>query len=105
MEEAYVYAIGVKLDTDSAIAVGTGTTFKYLIEPVGNMKIYGIKMLFTDENDNIIFSTWVNNPVIGKEGRVEWNGIANEGYYAGSTIPAGKYHLRCIITTSYGNLK
>lgn len=93
VKECIVYIIFRKIYADQYIAVGSGMTFKYLIKLPKDIQVKEACINIVDEYKLPLAELWIIDPVIGKEGKIEWDGRANTGFYAGEFIPAGQFSI------------
>lgn len=93
VKECFVYVIYRKIFANQYVAVGTGMTFTYLIILPKDIQVKQACITVVDENNLPFAEIWIKDPVIGKEGKIEWDGRANQGIYAGQFIPAGHFRI------------
>ena len=93
VKECIVYIIFRKIYAAQYIAVGSGMTFTYLIQLPQNIQVKEACINIVDEYQIPLAELWIIDPVIGKEGKIEWDGRTNTGPYAGEFIPAGHFSI------------
>ncbi len=102
VKECVVYVIFHTFSTAQYIAVGSGMTFTYFIELPKDIQVKEACITIVDEYKLPLAEIWIKNPVIGKEGKIEWDGRANTGPNAGEFMPAGQFSINFRVVPFHG---
>ena len=105
VKDCFIYVIFHKLYANEYVGFGSGMTFTYLIKLPKDIQVKEACVTIVDEYALPLAEIWVKNPVIGKEGKIEWDGKANKGPNAGEFIPAGRFSINFRVVPFHSILK